>query len=165
MFRVSARTVLQLGAELISSDAIAFYELIKNAFDAGSKRVIVRVVERVPSVLVAELKANLHAVKDLPARNEAAQEAVRDAQLKVEKGAVDNAPDIGEYLERVAAAKSSAALLALLDEAASIEFADAGEGMSFRELSDVYLTIGTSSRVKTRTSRAAAQGNERPVLG
>ena len=35
-FRVSARTVLELGAELISSDAIAIYELIKNAIDAGS---------------------------------------------------------------------------------------------------------------------------------
>ena len=37
MFRVSARTVLELGSELISSDIIAFYELIKNALDAGSK--------------------------------------------------------------------------------------------------------------------------------
>src|SRR6187551_1244768 len=37
MFKVSARTVLELGSELISSDIIAFYELIKNAFDAGSK--------------------------------------------------------------------------------------------------------------------------------
>ncbi|MCI0466466.1 MAG: RstB, partial [Beijerinckiaceae bacterium] len=37
MFRVNARTVLELGSELISSDIIAFYELIKNAFDAGSK--------------------------------------------------------------------------------------------------------------------------------
>ena len=37
MFKISARTVLELGAELISSDTIAFYELIKNAFDAKSK--------------------------------------------------------------------------------------------------------------------------------
>ena len=37
MFRISARTVLELGSELISSDIIAFYELIKNAIDAGSK--------------------------------------------------------------------------------------------------------------------------------
>ncbi len=36
MFKISARTVLELGAELISSDVIAFYELIKNAFDAQS---------------------------------------------------------------------------------------------------------------------------------
>ncbi len=32
-FKVTARTILQLGGELISSDGIAFYELIKNAFD------------------------------------------------------------------------------------------------------------------------------------
>ena len=38
MFRITARTVLELGAELISSDIIAFYELIKNGFDAGTKR-------------------------------------------------------------------------------------------------------------------------------
>ena len=36
MFKICARTVLELGAELISSDVIAFYELIKNAFDAKS---------------------------------------------------------------------------------------------------------------------------------
>ena len=37
MFKVTARTVLELGSELISSDPIAFYELIKNGIDAGSK--------------------------------------------------------------------------------------------------------------------------------
>jgi signal transduction histidine kinase len=36
-FEISARTILQLGAELISSDAVAIYELIKNAVDAQSK--------------------------------------------------------------------------------------------------------------------------------
>ena len=33
-FKVQARTLLHLGAELISSDAIALFELVKNAFDA-----------------------------------------------------------------------------------------------------------------------------------
>lgn len=37
MFKVSARTILELGSELISSDIIAFYELIKNSFDAQTK--------------------------------------------------------------------------------------------------------------------------------
>src|SRR4051794_32500847 len=36
-FRISARTVLELGAELISSDEVALYELVKNAIDARSK--------------------------------------------------------------------------------------------------------------------------------
>jgi hypothetical protein len=35
-FKVAARTVLELGAELISSDAVAIYELVKNAIDARS---------------------------------------------------------------------------------------------------------------------------------
>jgi hypothetical protein len=37
LFRITARTVLELGSELISSDIIAFYELIKNGFDAKTK--------------------------------------------------------------------------------------------------------------------------------
>jgi hypothetical protein len=34
-FKVTARTILQLGGELISSDGIAFYELIENASDVS----------------------------------------------------------------------------------------------------------------------------------
>ena len=47
-FRVSARTILQLGGELISSDGIAFYELIKNAVDAGAKKIHVEVRMQLP---------------------------------------------------------------------------------------------------------------------
>ena len=36
-FDVSARILLELGSELISSDIIAFFELIKNSFDARKK--------------------------------------------------------------------------------------------------------------------------------
>jgi hypothetical protein len=37
LFRITARTVLELGSELISSDIIAFYELVKNGFVAKTK--------------------------------------------------------------------------------------------------------------------------------
>ena len=47
-FKVAARTILQLGSELISSDSIAFNELIKNGFDAGSSRVEIEFLIRVP---------------------------------------------------------------------------------------------------------------------
>src|SRR6266702_7787124 len=43
-FSVKARVLLELGADLISSDAIALYELIKNAIDAGSDKIEVRIV-------------------------------------------------------------------------------------------------------------------------
>ena len=36
-FKVAARTILELGAELISSDAVALYELVKNSVDAESE--------------------------------------------------------------------------------------------------------------------------------
>ena len=38
-FTFSARTILELGKELISSDEVALYELIKNGVDAGSKTI------------------------------------------------------------------------------------------------------------------------------
>ena len=42
-FKFKARVLLELGAELISSDAVALYELIKNALDAGSKEIDIRI--------------------------------------------------------------------------------------------------------------------------
>jgi hypothetical protein len=38
-FKFAARTLLELGKELISSDEVALYELIKNGIDAGSPRI------------------------------------------------------------------------------------------------------------------------------
>lgn len=38
-FKFAARTLLELGKELISSDEVALYELIKNGVDAGSQRI------------------------------------------------------------------------------------------------------------------------------
>src|SRR4051794_40918782 len=110
-FRVTARTILQLGAELISSDAVAFYELIKNAFDAGSKRVTVRVNERLPFSEIPALQASLQAVEEAQPRSKAAQEAVQVAQEKIAELAVRTVPDIDDYLERITQAKSPSALL------------------------------------------------------
>ena len=55
-FRVTARTVLQLGAELISSDEVAFYELIKNSIDTGSPKVQVDVIVRLPDEALKEVR-------------------------------------------------------------------------------------------------------------
>ncbi|RVT45630.1 sensor histidine kinase [Rheinheimera sediminis] len=43
-FRISARALRQLGAELITSDEIALNELIKNALDANASRVIIDLI-------------------------------------------------------------------------------------------------------------------------
>jgi hypothetical protein len=54
-FRVTARTILHLGSDLISSDGIAFYELVKNSLDAKSPEVRVDVTSRLPFEVYDEL--------------------------------------------------------------------------------------------------------------
>src|SRR3972149_3628312 len=58
-FKVAARTVLHLGAGLISSDGIALYELIKNSFDAGTDSVDIAVQMAFPFATYQEFRAQL----------------------------------------------------------------------------------------------------------
>ncbi|EIB5384903.1 hypothetical protein K9A49_004577, partial [Salmonella enterica subsp. enterica serovar Livingstone] len=53
-FAVAARTLLHLGSELITSDEVAIYELIKNAFDSGSSRVSIKFFCPISSHIVSE---------------------------------------------------------------------------------------------------------------
>jgi Histidine kinase-, DNA gyrase B-, and HSP90-like ATPase len=165
MFRVSARTVLQLGSELISSDSVAFYELIKNAFDANSKRVTVRVIEFLPYSAVGTLRDALRAAQKHPAKSKLIPEAIASTSERIHRLATRNAPGVDQYLERISAARTLVELLQLLDEAGAIEFVDTGEGMSLKDLQEVYLTIGTPSKVKSRVARAASANKGRPILG
>ena len=59
-FRAKARIVSEIGDELISSDDIALYELIKNAYDAQAS--FVRVSIKTP-VGLAELEAALESAR------------------------------------------------------------------------------------------------------
>src|SRR5262249_14212206 len=123
-FRVTARTILQLGAELISSDAIAFYELIKNAFDAGSPRVDIDVNIRLPhdryrahveSVLTEQkIRRTKTAVER--AVNELGEAAVEDIDL--------DAPEALKLKSAIQQADDWDKLLAALDSANSIVFED-----------------------------------------
>lgn len=47
-FKIAARALRQIGAELISSDEIALNELIKNSFDAGSPNVAIHFANPIP---------------------------------------------------------------------------------------------------------------------
>src|SRR5262245_52499328 len=99
MFRVTARTVLQLGAELISSDSIAFYELIKNAVDAGSPKAFVQVVVRLPPDALHEATALLHqAHKSKAAR----AEAVGQAKEGLIRSISPDVPDAEAWAARIA---------------------------------------------------------------
>lgn len=162
-FKISARTILHLGSELISSDAIAFYELIKNAFDAQSKRIKIRVVIRLAHDAVADI------VEAARSGEEGSGELV-DLRSRA-MGSLDAAaPELRELRRAVSTARTVGALVSLVEGANYIEFVDTGEGMTLFGLNAAFLTIGTRTRLRERDEqrRALAQANvrpSRPVLG
>ncbi len=176
MFRITARTVLELGSELISSDIIAFYELIKNAFDAKSKtgaEISFHIVLRRNSYLQVREKT-LTALR----LNQKSSGTRQEEQIAVAKlvqqiiKALD--PSAGSDLVElfrleVEKAKTLEKLLKQLDEAYralnTVEIADTGSGMSLTDLKDNYLTIGTPSRKREVDSAIAAGAKEAPFLG
>jgi signal transduction histidine kinase len=165
-FRVTARTVLQLGAELISSDGVAFYELIKNAFDAKSKRVEIDVVVRIQGEYAEAIRSDLGAAQTEGTRLN--QKVFEGFKKRILDSADITAPDSESFQAEVALARSWDGLENCLEEANSIVIKDTGEGMSLRDLDDVYLTIGTRARLKERLASAQerSSGNgSRPVLG
>lgn len=162
-FEVSARTILQLGRELISSDGVAFYELIKNAFDAQEvelgnakrvstqnttarlKEVWVKVSVRIPYAVVTKARKNLADLSlDRTSLGAFGRELAANVDLSVE-GAEELVKDLTN-------ATSIAALNKALDNAAAIEFEDFGEGMTPQTLKSVYLLIGTPSRLNQQAA-------------
>lgn len=163
MFRVTARTILQLGSELISSDTVAFYELIKNAYDANSPRVEIDVVVRVPH---AEHEACLRAIRGVPLETLSGT-AISDEVRNMIVAAIDHStPTAGSFLQDVLNAKTLADLTQLLDQANYIDITDFGSGMSLQDLQDIYLTIGTRCRLVEKQQQVETGDlNERPILG
>ncbi|MCB9957174.1 MAG: sensor histidine kinase [Rhodospirillaceae bacterium] len=165
MFKICARAVLELGAELISSDVIAFYELVKNAFDAGSAN-------------GAEIHFEIALRRNHYLRfRQRAQDGGADiGQLKSDiTSALDpSAPQesLARFRNAIDGAKSRSALLKALDQAYAAEnrivVSDQGTGMSRQDLVDNYLVIGTASRKRAidaaLASRSGADGRA-PFLG
>ena len=152
-FRFSARSLLALGQELISSDEVALYELIKNAVDAESSRVEI--------IVNVQLRGSHY----------------REALQRVEEGSSPS--KVGDFILRQLANPKSVDSITLLDELRSssrkeyldnlkrlyetlnyIEVRDSGHGMSLKELSDVFLRIGTSSRRRDNLAGARHLGDK-----
>ena len=163
---------------MISSDDIALYELIKNAFDAGSRRVDINAVIRIPHDAHTELRARLEEEieREKPVKGKKQQPDVIIVDVLQEQiiSQIDNsAPDADIYQEQVQEATSLEELQYLLEEANYIEIIDTGEGMSLKDLNDIYLTIGTRSRLEQRENQrqhVAGKGGKtassvKPILG
>ncbi|HCE3287743.1 TPA: sensor histidine kinase [Vibrio parahaemolyticus] len=161
MFKISARTVLELGSELISSDIIAFYELIKNAIDAGSKTGVIikfNIVLRKNSFLSFKDKLAHKKTIDLNAfKSSIAKQLNQDAS-----------PTTLEYANSlIQKSSNSEELISALNaiyNLNNIEISDQGSGMTSQQLQDNFLVIGTSSR-KKEVDKAVELGASSPYLG
>jgi signal transduction histidine kinase len=155
-FRVTARTVLQLGAELISSDAVAFYELIKNAFDARSKRVEIDVIVRLP------FSAYMSAIARFSPPLGPSAPLLSELKKEVRRGLDMDAPGSRELGEMVEAADDLSGLKSILQRTNYIQINDTGHGMTLEDLDKIYLTIGTPHKIVQ--AQQAKPGNP-PILG
>ncbi|WP_202032963.1 hypothetical protein [Agrobacterium rubi] len=143
MFRISARTVLELGSELISSDVIAFYELIKNGFDARTKTG----VDIKFDVLIRKndyITLKVEAQKAIRPIEELKQDILT---CTIANARVTSVRDLELLL---AGSNTYDDLVRALDEAHtrlnSITVSDTGSGMSLDDLRRNFLVIGTASR-------------------
>jgi signal transduction histidine kinase len=150
-FSVAARTLVHLGAELITSDEVALNELIKNAFDADSKRVRIDFHIGLDQGELDRLYAFAHLRKG----SAKLTDFVRSAAEKVI--AAGNAPDgdakrAAQLASDLKTSKSWPEATAVLESVNTISVSDSGSGMKKQALESVFLRIGTSSRLNTQTS-------------
>jgi len=170
VFTITARTVLELGSELISSDIIAFYELIKNGFDA-------KTTDGVEIRFSIILRRNAYLA--LRTRTEKANEA-KNAGKMAEAVETIVAHALGQLtsnaaihlLQRAQALLQKATTYIQIEEAlieiynmSSITVSDCGSGMSMDDLKNSFLVIGTSSRKKEVDAALKSGASATPYLG
>jgi signal transduction histidine kinase len=166
-FRVQARTIVQLGAELISSDSVAFYELIKNAFDAGAMSVRIRITSVIQHEVCNRLLTDIESLLKSP---KSASSTIAKKVLEFQRDVVKVADVSTEFARRLVASVEEAAtleeLLTAVEACNKIEVEDAGDGMSLETLNSVYLTIGTTSRYSERKAQLrGALSDSKVILG
>ena len=177
-FRVAARTLLHLGAELISSDGVAFYELIKNGLDAGSRTVRVDVVITLPQPTYRDVRNKVDHLSHEEGRGDSSplDVSLESVRKQACQGIDPTAATASEALRRLSNATTWEQLRDALENVYSdlnyITVSDTGSGMSLEDLTDIYLTIGTPARfrereqwkARSRDGGPSSQGT-RPVLG
>jgi signal transduction histidine kinase len=155
-FKFAARTLLELGKELISSDEVALYELIKNGIDAGSPRIeiVVEIVMTHTSYVTAldaldeETPPETVLTKVTEQLVIGATPEQRAKFLKPLRVSVRNPKRFRKALE-VAYHQNN-----------WLEVRDTGEGMTLETLDEVYLTVGTRSRREKNMQGATYLGDK-----
>ena len=153
---------MHLGSELISSDGVAFYELIKNSLDADAQRVTVAVFYRLEYAVYSEILRELGEDRDTPSalrerflRSLPRRRTWEELRAVAVQGLVAGSPEVDELEAALENADTRDAFIATLRSANRIEVDDDGDGMSMDILQSVYLTIGTSYRAQQKLEQYA----------
>ncbi|GAB3497672.1 hypothetical protein GCM10027399_21930 [Curvibacter fontanus] len=161
-FRVAARALRQMGAELITSDDVALNELIKNAFDAGSPRVEVLLHAPADAATLSLLRERLLATPPKIGK-EAAREAFQGA-LASELASRERAAMLHEFDQ--AAINGLQAVATFVEGFLATKFKivvqDTGSGMSADDLDSRFLVIGTPGKL---LAKKAAKSGDPIILG
>lgn len=165
-FEFKARVLLELGAELISSDAVAIYELVKNALDADATSVRIKIdIGMQPSTylqLVDLLQSQMQ-LQQLRRPTEFSVEEFSEEVLKSLDPAATEwslARFHNAYGTPVSYDEALENLETAFQKSNRISVEDDGHGMSFSDLKKSYLTVGTPERLQAKqTAIALAQGN------
>lgn len=160
MFKVSARTILELGSELISSDIIAFYELIKNSFDAQTKNGV-----KIDFDITLQ-RNEFKKIDGLIQKGEISLEsAIELITTSLDKKSIYHK----EYLDFISNSSTLNDLHNNFKLAQNkfnkITISDTGVGMSPTQLNENFLVIGTSSRKKDIDNAISSKSKESPFLG
>lgn len=159
-FQVAARALIHLGSELITSDPIAIYELIKNAIDAKSPNVKVLFSIPFPQEHILELSEKW---SSLSLKSELWKKIIKEdlEHLKtMQRDEVDEhiIQRIDKYFKRIKLSNTPSKAAEYLLKINNIEVRDTGVGMSEELLNEVFLTVGTNFKLH-------AENEEQPVLG
>lgn len=168
MFKVSARTVLELGSELISSDSIAFYELIKNGIDAGTKNGVeihFRIVLGSQNYKEIRSKINHILQENKPYDSNKLNELKKKLLANLNTDSEMLFDKANELIKNTYTINDLSGALEKVDRLNSITISDTGSGMSLNELKEIYLVIGTSSRKSEVDAAVAGEKSHSPFLG
>ena len=142
-FKFAARTLLELGKELISSDEVALYELIKNAVDAQSPH-----VEIIVSIQLCNSDYR-EAIAQINEKDGSLHEVIHFIHSKlIDPDSADSTMLLRELHGIHSRKKFARRLGKFYDSFNYIEIRDVGHGMSLKDLNDIFLRIGTHSRRK-----------------
>ena len=154
-FTFDARTLLELGKELISTDEVAIFELVKNAVDANSPNISIE----------AKIRLRYSDFQTALDRLEDGDETADVLEFIREKWIVSNTKPVLEAERKLKAALSDSGvfestLRKTYKNLNTLTFEDSGDGMSLDTLRNVFMRIGTRSRRNENNSGSKKLGDK-----